>query len=243
VSLLIIRRLLRNLVVHRQAGFDLLSKIRRSEVYLSPETEVLIEGYPRSGNSFAEAAFVFAQRPREVVMAHHAHAAGHVLAALAANIPAVVLFRDPVDAAASFIEETEGGISAGVALKEYVQFHEPLLARQSEILFVSFEDVTNDFPSLIRRLNAKFGTDFSTYEHTDENVAKIRALVDEISLKRTKKQTRYSATVDQAGREARRAELQRLRKDMVDSDSLAAVLRDARAMHQRLLQLGGAGDS
>lgn len=228
-------------MVHRQAGFDLLSKFRRSEVYLTPETEVLIEGYPRSGNSFAEAAFVFAQRPREVVMAHHAHAAGHVLSALAARIPAVVLFRDPVDAAASFIEETEGGISAGVALKEYVQFHSPLLARQTEILFVSFEDVTSDFPGLIRRLNGKFDTDFSTYEQTDENVAKIRALVDEISLRRTNKQTRYSASVDKAGKDARRAELQRLKHDMVDSASLAAVLRDARAMHQKLLQLGKAG--
>jgi hypothetical protein len=228
-------------VVHRQAGFELLSKFRRSEVYLTPETEVLIEGYPRSGNSFAEAAFVFAQRPREVVMAHHAHAAGHVLSALAANVPAVVLFRDPIDAAASFIEETEGGISAGVALNEYLQFHSPLLARQAEILFVSFEDVTSDFTGLIRRLNNKFSTNFRSYEQTDENVAKIRALVDEISLRRTKRQTRYSASVDKAAREARRAELQRLKQDMIESASLAAVLRDARTMHQRLLQLGGVG--
>lgn len=233
--------MIRNLVLQRQAGFELLSRVRRSEVYLRPETEVLIEGYPRSGNSFAEAAFVFAQRPRQVVIAHHAHAAGHVLTALKANVPAMVLFRNPVDAVASFIEETDGRLSAAIALKEYVQFHRPLVPRNADILFVPFDDVTSDFPEVIRRLNGKFGTDFSTYEQTGENVAAVRTLVDEISLRRVRKQTRYSTSIDEAGREARRAELKRLKESIKETASLAGKLYEAEAMYEKLLRLANTG--
>lgn len=234
--------MIRNLVLHRQVGFELLSRLRRSEVYLSPETEVLIEGYPRSGNSFAEAAFVFAQQPRQVVLAHHAHAAGHVLTALKANVPAIVLFRNPVDAVASFIEETDGRLSAATALTEYVQFHRPLMPHNAEILFVSFDEVTKNFPQVIRRLNEKFGTDFSTYEQTDENVAAVRTLVDEISVRRVKKQTRYSTSVDKTGQEARRVELKRLKNSITETASLAGKLSDAEAMYQQLLGLARNGN-
>src|SRR5262245_65181203 len=46
---------------------------------VGPETELVIEGFPRCGNSFAVAAFSLAQ-PRPVRIAHHLHAPAQVIA-------------------------------------------------------------------------------------------------------------------------------------------------------------------
>jgi hypothetical protein len=50
------------------------------------ETEVVIEGFPRCGNSFAFAAFALAQ-PHPVHIAHHLHAPAQVLASAARTPP------------------------------------------------------------------------------------------------------------------------------------------------------------
>jgi len=63
-------------------------------------TELVIEGFARSGNTFAVAAFSLAQ-PRPVRLAHHLHAPAQVLLAARMGIPCIVLVRDPVDAVAS----------------------------------------------------------------------------------------------------------------------------------------------
>src|SRR5205814_3293356 len=75
-----------------------LLRARGGDGFLAPirdETEVVIEGFPRSGNTFAVAAFHYAQRPRDVKIAHHAHVPAQLLSAVRLGLPAVVLVRDP----------------------------------------------------------------------------------------------------------------------------------------------------
>ncbi|HYT30505.1 MAG TPA: hypothetical protein VEN82_06985, partial [Actinomycetota bacterium] len=58
-------------VVARHPSLALpVARLRGHGVLVRPETDVLIEGYPRSANSFSVAAFGLAQ-PREVEIAHH----------------------------------------------------------------------------------------------------------------------------------------------------------------------------
>jgi hypothetical protein len=41
-----------------------------------------------------------------------------------------------------------------------------------------FEEVTQDFGQVIRRVNSYFGTDFHIFKHTDENVQKCFELIE-----------------------------------------------------------------
>ena len=75
---------------------------RRHGTLLQDDTEILIEGYPRSGNSFAVAALARAQA-RPVRIAHHAHVPGHVIAAARAGVPALVVIREPAEAVVEFV--------------------------------------------------------------------------------------------------------------------------------------------
>ena len=137
-------------------------------VVLGPGIDVLIEGYPRSANSFAVAAFGLAQ-PGPVRIAHHTHAPGHVLGAARAGTPAMVLIREPEEAVLEFVL-VKPNLSIGQALRGYLRFYGPLLEHRDSFVVGSFPEVTTDFGKVMGKLNERFGTDFLTFEHTEENV-------------------------------------------------------------------------
>jgi hypothetical protein len=132
------------------------------------DTEIVIEGFPRSGNVFAIAAFRHAQE-REVRIANRVHAPGHVIAALDADLPVMVLIREPEESVLGWVVY-RGNISFGQALRAYRRFYAPLLPHRDRFVVARFQDVTTDFGAVIRRVNQKFATHFAQFDHSEENV-------------------------------------------------------------------------
>lgn len=65
---------------------------------VSQDTEIVIEGFPRSANTFAVVASTQAQGARPIRIAHHLHAEAQVLAGVERKLPVIVLIRQPEDA-------------------------------------------------------------------------------------------------------------------------------------------------
>ena len=229
-----LRRRTRNLVVHSRFGHSALRSLRPSEVFLTRNTVAMIEGYPRSGNSFAEAAFLYAQGNHGVALAHHSHAAGHILSGIARGLPVLLLYRDPIDAAASFMEACQGALAPDVALWEYYQFHRPLLDQTDHMTLGAFETLTRNFPSLIRRMNIRFGCSFKEFHHTPEAELEIRSIVDEISLRRSKFLTRYSSGRGVEEKATRAAVLEGYRSELRESTVLSEARAAALESYRRL---------
>jgi hypothetical protein len=163
-------------IVAQQPALALpLARLRGRGVPFGPGTEIVIEGFPRSANSFAVAAFARAQG-RKPTIAHHVHAPAQVIAAARAGIPAIVLVRNPEDAVLEYVIK-KPTISIGQALRGYARFYQPLLRYRSGFVVGVFDEVTKDFGSVIRRVNERFGTVFREFEHTEENA---RATLEEI---------------------------------------------------------------
>jgi hypothetical protein len=139
-------------------------------------TDVVIEGFPRSANQFAIAAFRRAQ-DRELRIANRVHAPGHVIAAVEAGLPVLVLIREPEEAVLGWVLY-KGDISVAQALRAYRRFYGPLLRHRDRFVVATFDQVTTDFGAVIRRLNQRFGTSFAEFEHTEENVRKIFAAME-----------------------------------------------------------------
>ena len=152
-----------------------LARLRGHGVPFGPDTEIVIEGFPRSANSFAVAAFARAQG-RKPNIAHHVHAPAQVVAAARAGVPTIVLIRNPEDAALEYVIK-KPAITIGQALRGYARFYQPLLRIRSGFVVGVFDEVTKDFGAVIRRLNERFGTAFREFEHTQQNA---RATLDEI---------------------------------------------------------------
>jgi hypothetical protein len=159
-----------------------IARWRRKAVPVDAGTDIVIEGYPRSGNTFAVTAFGSAQS-REVRVARHEHAAAQVIAATRAGVPALVLIREPEDAVLSFAIQ-QPHLSLRQVLRSYIRFYQPLLAHRDRFVLATFQEVTNDFGAVTRRVNQRFGTDFGVFHHTEENVQRCLAAIREHGVAR-----------------------------------------------------------
>ena len=146
-------------------------------VAVSRQTDILIEGFPRSGNSFAVTAFRLAQQ-RPVAVAHHFHAPAQIMAAARWGVPTLLLLRDPEDAVLSQVLRCPF-LTVRQALKAYVRFYRRLQLYSDRYVLASFESVTNDFGKVIRRVNEKFGTEFEEFAHTPANVERCFEIMEE----------------------------------------------------------------
>ncbi|MBW1741771.1 MAG: hypothetical protein JRJ42_11720 [Deltaproteobacteria bacterium] len=155
-------------------------KFKMPHILVSNDTELVIEGYPRSANTFAVVAFELAQG-RPVSIAHHLHLPLNVVLAAKRNLPCLVLIRDPDEAVLSL---TVGFLKTGIrqALREYVRFYKRIKPYREHYVVASFEEVTQDFGLVIRKMNRKFGTNYREFEHTPENVKKCFERIELITF-------------------------------------------------------------
>ena len=142
---------------------------------VTPDTQMVIEGFPRSGNSFARVAFNKAQKGK-VRIAHGLHVPAQVIRAARWRIPTMVLIRKPKDAVLSFA--IRDPISVDQALRYYLSFYKTVETYRNAYVLGRFEEVTQDYGQLIERINQKFGTTFSLFRHDEQNVNKIFARME-----------------------------------------------------------------
>jgi hypothetical protein len=184
---------LRRFVSRHEGLYRLASALRGNSQLARGGEDLVMDGFPRSANSWAEAAFLVAQAGRGPLrIAHHCHAAAQLLAGARLGLPTLVLVRAPADAVLSYREMLDVPVPFAQLFADYVALYQPLLARQDRLCFAGFDDIVNDFGSVIRRLNRTFSTDFAVPTHDAAFVGQVRAEMDRISILRTGQPTRYS---------------------------------------------------
>src|ERR687898_3164238 len=161
---------------HPAVYFSLYRMLRTGTARIvTPDTQLVIEGFPRSGNSFARRAFVSAQNEctDKTRIAHHLHVPAQVVRAAQWRIPTLVLIRKPRDAVLSFA--VWDPISVDQALRYYISFYETAEKYRDAYVLGLFEEVSEDFGEVIKRMNDRFGTTFSLFRHDEENVSELFA--------------------------------------------------------------------
>lgn len=142
----------------------------RADWAVGPQTELVIEGFGRSGSTFAVDAFELVQ-PRPVRLAHHTHAAAQVIRSVRLGVPVVLIVRRPAEAVVSHMARR--GIPAWPALAAWVRYHGRILPYRDRLVAVPFEMVTSDMGAVIRAVNERFGTGFAEFEHSPENERRV----------------------------------------------------------------------
>jgi hypothetical protein len=167
---------------HPSAFYSLYRLARKDQArVVTPDTQLVIEGFPRSANTFARVAFNRAQSER-VRIAHGLHVPAQVIRASTWQIPTLVLIRKPKDAVLSFA--IRDPISVDQALRYYLSFYETVEGYRDAYVLGLFEEVTEDFGDVIRRINGRFGTTFSPFSHDEPNVDGVFARIEKNSRKR-----------------------------------------------------------
>lgn len=150
---------------------------------VSRRTNLVIEGFPRSGNSYAEAAIRLSQT-ESLLVAHHCHAAAQIVAAVKWDIPTLVIIREPLDACRSLRMYEPELFGVEDCFREYRIFYEIIEPFRERYVLASFETVTEDFNLIIDTLNKKFEINLSSLPEISTQKAKIFETIDFLSQQR-----------------------------------------------------------
>ena len=227
-----LRRLIQMHVGKSPVIFSLAYRLlgKQKKLAVRPDTEIVIEGFPRSGNSFAVLAFEVSQAT-PVKIAHHLHAPAQVIRAAKFKIPCVVLIRNPIDAVSSLVVR-ESCISIDAALREYICFYGHIDPFRQHFVLAVFENVISDYGTVVAMVNQQFGTDFEIFQHSAENVQKIFGMLD--GLEYIKKQEKVDETKVARPSDRRKAEIKKVQQE-IGLNRYHAQLRRAEKLYEQFI--------
>jgi hypothetical protein len=194
---------------------------------ITDRTELVIEGFPRSGNTFAVFAVKHAEG-RPIDIASHVHHPAQVMLGVRKGLPTLVVIREPVGALASYLIAGAHGRPEAV-LREYIRYHRTLLPYRDGFVVGRFEEVTKDLNVVIDRINARFGSSFRPFDQSPENVDAVFAAIEEHHLRTHPRQHAASVVPRPKGE---RDETNRRHVEALTSDALAPLLAEAREYHR-----------
>lgn len=148
--------------------YRLFSPIHKNLV--KPTTDIVIEGFPRSGNTFALASFTYSNK---VEVASHVHLPYQIVFAHTYTIPIIILIRHPLDAVASLMIR-DSKYTVDEALVYYMMFHAVVEKYKDSLIISDFNDTVTDFPSIIQKLNNKFETSFKYHDNKEKTIDLIK---------------------------------------------------------------------
>lgn len=210
----------------------------RAHLAVRPETEIVIEGFTRSSNTFAVIALKYAQ-PRPIVTADHVHVPAQVIRGVRLGKPVLVLVRHPEDVVRSTAVKFPH-LRVSHLLRGYARFYEQCWPWHEHFVVATFEQVTGDFGAVIDRMNHRFGLDLRPFEHTPDNV---QAVLDRIET-RNRETPVTLPTIERprgALTAARPSPAKETAKAEVDFDAQPALLERCRRVHARYAALADAG--
>ncbi len=128
--------------------------------YVGSDTQMVIDGLPRSGNSYARHAFLYANPG--VRLATHGHSKRLIKMAVRRGIPTVVLVREPDAVLASGIAY-EPTTSRLRVLRWYGRYLEAVEPIRDRVVVSTFKTTTEDFGAVIKACNDRFGCSFAPH--------------------------------------------------------------------------------
>ncbi len=149
-----------------------------NQMAVGKDTQLCIEGFPRSANSYAVVAFRLANP--DVPVAHHLHVPAQLLRAHRLGIPALLLIRRPEEAVASFLVFQQSS-EVDLYLRAYIRFHRPLRRLADDLVVADFSTITQNTNAVIRALNRKYSRSFNLLAPDKENEQRIFARLKEVN--------------------------------------------------------------
>ncbi|MHA1381699.1 MAG: hypothetical protein ACTSRG_25295 [Candidatus Helarchaeota archaeon] len=144
-------------------------------------TQMVIEGFPRSANTFAVIAFQQAQ-PKHVCIAHHTHVTAQIIRAVKLNKPILVTIRNPLDAIISLVIRNPL-IPASVYLKTFINYYTVVKQLTHSIVVADFDEIINNYGEVIKKVNKRFNCNFMPFNHNQNEIRKVFSKIDELNLR------------------------------------------------------------
>lgn len=189
--------------------------INPQESKVGNHTELVIDGFQGSANSFATVAFKNSQS-RKVMIAHHLHSPAQIIKAVDKNLPVLLTVRDPVGAILSLISRWHY-ISVTQALKSYIGFYSKLLNYSDRLVVSTFEHTTQNLDQIVKEINHKFKTNF-----------------DAIDMNQAGTESREEVSESEVEKKLRNR-IKALKKQEFDQTTNSALLQKAKGLYKKFV--------
>jgi len=150
---------------------------KKRSLVISRNTNLVIEGFPRSANTFSVVAFESVQT-KKIIIAHHLHLPFQINYACKHNIPALVLIREPTEAISSAII-FNNFLSIAEYLKSYIYFYTSISNCNDKFIVGLFDEVIHAYDKIIFKLNNKFNTQFNLFYNSPTTVKRCFEKIEE----------------------------------------------------------------
>jgi len=157
--------------------------ISNSDKMVSMQTDLCIDGFPHSGNTFFTRLAQHWNPGCQI--ARHMHVPYQIKAAAAKQIPTLVLIREPADAIGSLLFKYDQ-LSPTIAVFYYYWFYRSLMQYRDSFIVVRFKDMVADPVSYFKTANQQFNARI-VYHHYNEQVE--RSIIKKIPRKVQKTHT------------------------------------------------------
>lgn len=192
---------------------------KNSKFFCGLDTDLVIEGFDSSANSFIFNVFRFLNS--EINISHHTHSVANMKRARYYGVPTVVLYRDPEDAIPSSVSRFRPSLDE--ALHRYICFYRYALQVQEEVELVSFETATSRFEDVVRRVEEGTPLSFDEFDPVALE-GRVVAHIQDWSKRHGKEQEKALPS----------EERERRKKDLRASLQSMTKLEEARSLFQAL---------
>jgi hypothetical protein len=158
-------------------------RCRRRLRPLAPDerTVLVVEGFPRSANTYVVAALYETNPQLRGRVAHHLHSYRSVMEGARRGLAVVVLVRAPLDAVASLIQRYPD-LSARLALRQYIAFHRRLLPLLPSLIVIPFDRAVAHLDTVVAEIDERTGLGLAPYDRSSELESRVRRAVERMEL-------------------------------------------------------------
>lgn len=144
--------------------------------------DVVVDGFPRSANTYAWFALKSTVEPKYVVRGH-THSAATLKSAIVDHKPGMLIVRRP-DQAVTSLHQLTNGISLDALFRAYTRFHSRCLTLKGNGLYIAkFEDVVTDFGAVLDDFYSAHGLNWPSYVKTVDSEEKVFDIVEHSNMR------------------------------------------------------------
>lgn len=135
-------------------------------------TDLLVEGFPRSGNTYA---YLLSRETLQgpLKIAHHVHGEAQFRCAAKYQVLAILLIRNPVAVCTSLLVR-QPALRAAQALSHYARYHRSLWTLRDHFIVLPFEDLIDKPTILVELLAERYPGRFRFLGYTTETAKRVR---------------------------------------------------------------------
>ena len=158
-------RYLRNIISKKPDLYFFIGRFFKIGKFLiNKNTDLVIEGFPRSGNSFLEACINVLNK--NIILAHHTHSVAQVKMGIKKKLPVILLIRDPSEATKSAYFFFKKKLNYRFLIKEYIDFYESLIIYKKNIIILDFKKINN-----LKKVLKYLQTNFDNFPKFDQKIS------------------------------------------------------------------------